>query len=62
MPQQQVFKAEEERGFLFPKLDLYIALINSKSVSNGSDSILVRHPGERAPAGVHVGQWNRTLS
>lgn len=52
---------DKERGFLFPKLDLYIALINSKSVLNDSGSVFVCRPGDGAPAGMHVGQWNRTV-
>lgn len=47
---------DKERRFLFPKLDLYIAVINSKSVLNDSDSIFVCHPGEYTPAGMRVGQ------
>lgn len=44
---------DKERGFLFPKLELYIALINSKSFLNDSDSRFVCHPSEYTPAEMH---------
>lgn len=62
MPQQQVFKVDKERGFLFPKPDFYVALINSKSVLNDSDLIFVCHPAEYSPAEMDVGQWDRTVA
>lgn len=57
-----MFKVDKEKGFLFPKQDLYVTLIYSKSVLNYSDSIFVCHPGEYTPAGMHMGQWKRTVS